>query len=313
MHSPQLRFNWLLFAYVSQLITVYCVVLMTYTLVRLEPQPHALLLNAVALDYIATFDMHLVKIFEGQPRLRRLLTETKETLAVVADKLVHGGTLYGIRKLKAQPIGALLWAPRDEMTFFRRLEVVQRLTKELFNFFVFALCILAGTGGHIAHSHIGNVLWFLCLVPDKSKPESQRYPLNRIRARDQSKLDRDYYPRAALILVFGFLLFHLGLALVRHHSKLVAGRQSAATMLRTSVDKLKSTANRPPGQGGPSASSRTGAGAPGVVVAVCSGADEDTSKEPDEDDDVVGALVYPEDDDDDDDDQDVGPPEGSSA
>ena len=98
--TPKLRL-WLVYlGFVNQVITMYAVILMTYILFRLSPRPHDLLLNAVALEYIADFDKSMVQSLGYQPELRALLVMAQRDLAILADQQFDTNVCAEIRDLE---------------------------------------------------------------------------------------------------------------------------------------------------------------------------------------------------------------------
>lgn len=213
--SKNLRRYVLYLGYASQITTIFSVVLMTYVLVRLEPRPHQLLLNAVALNYLVTLDINVVEAFHGDLSLVKLLRGARDKLAVIADEMNYGGAIIKISRIARESTCTLLTAKRDESTHYRGIELIQRLVRELYMFVVFALLVLSATGGHVAHSHIANILWVVHIEEDRParNKDVDRYPFNRIINAADSKSqknrdrhpDRKYIPMAAIIITGSYL------------------------------------------------------------------------------------------------------------
>ena len=232
--TPKLRL-WLVYlGFCNQLITMYGVILMTYILFRLSPQPHDILLNAVALEYIADFDKSMVQSFGYQPELRALLVTAQRDLAILADQQFETNVCGEIRDLETATFSTILISffkkeerkSSSKKNFFQRLwsqslhyyqapqhraiELISRVNAQAYLFISFTMWLLAFTGGHIAHSHVLNILWFFGLRNQRAKPESNRYPVNRVRYFKKQNPDaqgyQQYFLPAMIMICASYLV-----------------------------------------------------------------------------------------------------------
>jgi len=248
MEAPRtrLRFSVLVFGFVAHVISVFCVVMMSYILIRVEPRPHELLLNAVALDYIGTFDVHVVDAFRGSSRLRKLLVDARSRLEIVADDLIRHGAIPALRGIEFASFCNLVRARHDRWPYYRSFEIAERITKQCYRFVCYALVLLAATGGHVAHSHVVNVLWFFHIVEHRAKPESNRVPFNNIRFQGKKgRRDRDYVPMAAFSVVVTYAVILLLLWLFERRKALRRRRLRPEGVFGAAADRDPETGRIP--------------------------------------------------------------------
>lgn len=197
---------------VANTTVLFGVVNLTYILFRVEPKAHEVLLNAVALDFLSTLDQNVVSTFSKQPAMRHLLREAQEDLINEADRMIQEGVLHNLEYLSQQPFLRLV-AMRTSLAV---LEVLMRLVRRVYFAISFAILVLAFTGGHIAHTHIVNVLWFFGMVKNRGDSESStRLDFLLV---DSSKPDLKFLPIAIIMITLLYILFHvLGFFLNRIH------------------------------------------------------------------------------------------------
>lgn len=192
---------------VSSTISLFGIVFLTYMINRIEPDIHELLLNAAALEFLINFDSAIVCAFSRQPKLRILLRKAKKELNTETDRMIHSGVLHEMKQLKLMSTCQLIRG----RTLVAFMELFMRGLRRAYFAITFSILVLACTGGHIAHTHIRNVLWYAHIVSDKGPSESSE-TLSFLLVKDTQNPDAKYVLVAAvMITMVGVTLFSVSL------------------------------------------------------------------------------------------------------
>lgn len=193
----------LTFGVVSSTISLFGTVFLTYMINRIEPNIHELLLNAAALEFLINFDSAIVCAFSRQPKLRILLRRAKKELCAETDRMIHSGVLQEINQLKMMSTCQLI----RERTFMAFMELFMRGLQRTYCAITFAILVLASTGGHIAHTHIRNVLWYAHILQDKGPSESSKTLSFLLLDNTQNADARYLFVALVMIIMVGVILF----------------------------------------------------------------------------------------------------------
>ncbi|KAH8050609.1 hypothetical protein JL722_11265 [Aureococcus anophagefferens] len=151
---------------------IFCSCFITYMLFRGDNALLSMILNVMKIQYVNRLDTEVVRIGREAPRLGCVIGDAEDLTASVARDLRKRDLPKTLTKIESASFATIRKLARVRLSQ-AILECVFRVCRLAFRICAFALLLTCATGGHIAHIHFRNVLWFLTLLKQRYRRSSE--------------------------------------------------------------------------------------------------------------------------------------------
>ena len=163
---------------------------------------------ATQVQFVNRLDVEVVRIGREAPRLGRIIAEAEAAITAMSSDLTERRApqfLSLLREAETRELFGIYGAAKSQVI----LEFHWRASRFMFRIVAFVLLLCCITGGHIAHCHVRNVLWYLHLLEHRYPSESSEY-LRFAIIDSSTRGDRRYFLTLLIMSALVFAILYVG-------------------------------------------------------------------------------------------------------